>query len=148
MSKPRWERRRDRWRLLFVAVWPTIMALGFVLDVPTAELVVGLVTSGLAGCFAGFLVFSEGGRRRLDREQYVPEIMTVRNWLLPTMVLGLGIGALQMVPDLLGITLWTTFAAGIPVVSLCSGVISALLARGERERQEAIVSNSEFRDRT
>ncbi|MDR6172819.1 hypothetical protein QE364_001529 [Nocardioides zeae] len=50
MSKPRWERRRDRWRLLGVAVWPAIMALGFVLDVPTSELVAGLVVSGLAGC--------------------------------------------------------------------------------------------------
>ncbi|GAB3089450.1 hypothetical protein [Nocardioides zeae] len=50
-----------------------------------------------------------------------------------------------MAPDLLGITLWTTFAAGSPIAGLCYGVISALLARGEPERQEAIVSTSEFR---
>ncbi|MDQ1103460.1 hypothetical protein [Nocardioides zeae] len=145
MSKPRWKQRRDRWRLLFVAVWPALMALGFVLDVPTAELVVGLVVSGLAGCCSAFLVFSEWGRRRLGRERYVPEIMTVRNWLVPTCVLAFGIAALQAAPDVLGISRWTTLAAGGPIVALCYGLIAARLARGERERQEAIVSNSEFR---
>lgn len=145
MSKPRWKQRRDRWRLLFVGVWPVIMVLGFVLDVPTPELVVGLVVSGLAGCFSAFLVFSEWGRRRLEREPYVPEIMTVRNWLVPTFVLAFGIAVLQAAPEVVGITRWTTFAAGAPIVALCYGLISARLARGERERQEAIVSNSEFR---
>lgn len=144
-SKPRWQRRRDRWRLLGVAIWPVIMLAGFVLDVPTPELVVGLVVSGLAGCVTGFLVLSERGRRRLDRERYYPEIMTVRNWLLPTCVLALSIAAQQAAPQLLGITYWTTLAAGAPITGLAYALVSGYLARGERERQEAIVSNSEFR---
>lgn len=57
----------------------------------------------------------------------------------------MGASAPPVAPDLLGITLWTTFAAGSPIAGLCYGVISALLARGEPERQEAIVSTSEFR---
>jgi drug/metabolite transporter (DMT)-like permease len=148
VSKPRWERRRDRWRLLFVAVWPTIMVLGFVLDVPTAELVVGLVTSGLAGCFAGFLVFSERGRRRLDRERYYPEILTVRNFLGPGLVSTLAYVTITTAAEELHVTRWASIAVGAPAFALLYGFGVRLIARGERERQEAIVSNSAFRDRT
>ncbi len=114
-SKPRWQRRRDRWRLLAVAIWPVIMLAGLVLDVPTPELVVGLVVSGLAGCVTGYLVLSERGRRRLDRERYYPEIMTVRNFLGPASVSTLCWIVVLTGASALDVTVWTLLAVGARV---------------------------------
>ncbi|WP_309631462.1 hypothetical protein [Nocardioides zeae] len=71
--------------------------------------------------------------------------MTERTFMGPALLSGSCYIVVQATAGALDLTPWTMLAVGAPVLGLAYAVGMRMITRGERERQEAIVSNSEFR---